>query len=75
MSKSLGNSPNPLNLIKKYGADGVRTGILSSPAGNDLLFDEKLVEQGQKFSIKFRSLFDSFKVGMSKKLSNRVKIN
>ncbi|HHP7241615.1 MAG TPA: valine--tRNA ligase [Cyclobacteriaceae bacterium] len=53
MSKSLGNSPDPLELIKNYGADGVRTGMLfSSPAGNDLLFDEKLVEQGRNFSNK-----------------------
>ena len=58
MSKSLGNSPDPLDLIKKYGADGVRTGmLLSSPAGNDLLFDEKLVEQGQKFSNKIWNAF------------------
>ena len=53
MSKSLGNSPDPLDLIKQYGADGVRTGMLfSSPAGNDLLFDEKLVEQGRNFANK-----------------------
>ncbi|WP_026464121.1 valine--tRNA ligase [Adhaeribacter aquaticus] len=53
MSKSLGNSPDPLNLIEQYGADGVRTGMLfSSPAGNDLLFDEKLCEQGRNFSNK-----------------------
>ncbi|MFD2036555.1 valine--tRNA ligase [Belliella marina] len=53
MSKSLGNSPDPLELIKQYGADGVRTGMLfSSPAGNDLPFDEKLVEQGRNFSNK-----------------------
>jgi valyl-tRNA synthetase len=50
MSKSLGNSPDPLALIDTYGADGVRTGMLfSSPAGNDLPFDEKLVEQGRNF--------------------------
>ncbi|MBP6410423.1 MAG: valine--tRNA ligase [Pseudarcicella sp.] len=50
MSKSLGNSPDPLDLIDKYGADGVRSGMLfSSPAGNDLMFDEKLVEQGRNF--------------------------
>ncbi|MEA5426447.1 valine--tRNA ligase [Arcicella lustrica] len=50
MSKSLGNSPDPLDLIAQYGADGVRTGMLfSSPAGNDLMFDEKLVEQGRNF--------------------------
>jgi len=53
MSKSLGNSPDPLELIKQYGADGIRTGMLfSSPAGNDLLFDEKLCEQGRNFSNK-----------------------
>ncbi|RYZ26037.1 MAG: valine--tRNA ligase, partial [Sphingobacteriales bacterium] len=53
MSKSLGNSPDPLDLIEKYGADGVRVGMLfSSPAGNDLLFDEKLCEQGRNFSNK-----------------------
>lgn len=53
MSKSLGNSPDPLDLIEKYGADGVRTGMLfSSPAGNDLLFDEKLCEQGRNFTNK-----------------------
>jgi valyl-tRNA synthetase len=53
MSKSLGNSPDPLELIEKHGADGVRTGMLfSSPAGNDLLFDEKLCEQGRNFSNK-----------------------
>ena len=53
MSKSLGNSPDPLDLIEKYGADGVRAGMLfSSPAGNDLPFDESLVEQGRNFSNK-----------------------
>ncbi|MCC5921660.1 MAG: valine--tRNA ligase [Cyclobacteriaceae bacterium] len=53
MSKSLGNSPDPLSLIEKYGADGVRTGMLfSSPAGNDLPFDEKLCEQGRNFNNK-----------------------
>ncbi|WP_425402081.1 valine--tRNA ligase [Flexithrix dorotheae] len=53
MSKSLGNSPDPLDLIDKYGADGIRTGMLfSSPAGNDLLFDEKLCLQGRNFSNK-----------------------
>jgi len=50
MSKSLGNSPDPLDLMAQYGADGVRIGMLfSSPAGNDLLFDEKLCEQGRNF--------------------------
>lgn len=58
MSKSLGNSPDPLDLIRQYGADGVRTGMLfSSPAGNDLLFDEKLVEQGRNFSNKIWNAF------------------
>ncbi len=58
MSKSLGNSPDPLDLIKIYGADGVRTGMLfSSPAGNDLLFDEKLCEQGRNFSNKIWNAF------------------
>lgn len=53
MSKSLGNSPDPIELIKKHGADGVRVGmLLSSPAGNDLLFDEALCEQGRNFSNK-----------------------
>lgn len=58
MSKSLGNSPDPLELIANYGADGVRTGMLfSSPAGNDLLFDEKLVEQGRNFANKIWNAF------------------
>lgn len=53
MSKSLGNSPDPLHLIEKFGADGVRVGmLLSSPAGNDLLFDSALCEQGRNFSNK-----------------------
>lgn len=53
MSKSLGNSPDPLDLIDKYGADGVRVGmLLCSPAGNDLLFDESLTEQGRNFGNK-----------------------
>ncbi|MFN8349851.1 MAG: valine--tRNA ligase [Flavobacteriales bacterium] len=58
MSKSLGNSPDPLDLIAKYGADGVRTGMLfSSPAGNDLPFDESLCEQGRNFSNKIWNAF------------------
>ncbi len=58
MSKSLGNSPDPLDLIDKYGADGVRTGMLfSSPAGNDLLFDEKLCLQGRNFANKIWNAF------------------
>lgn len=53
MSKSLGNSPDPLKLIEKYGADGTRVGMLfASPAGNDLLFEEGLCEQGRNFSNK-----------------------
>lgn len=53
MSKSLGNSPDPIDLIKTYGADGVRVGmLLSSPAGNDLLFDESYCEQGRNLSNK-----------------------
>jgi valyl-tRNA synthetase len=58
MSKSLGNSPNPLDLIATFGADAVRTGMLfSSPAGNDLLYDEKLVEQGRNFTNKIWNAF------------------
>jgi valyl-tRNA synthetase len=58
MSKSLGNSPDALELITKYGADGVRTGMLfSSAAGNDLLFDEKLCEQGRNFTNKIWNAF------------------
>lgn len=58
MSKSLGNSPDPLDLIANFGADAVRTGMLfSSPAGNDLLYDEKLVEQGRNFSNKIWNAF------------------
>ncbi len=58
MSKSLGNSPDPLDLIAQHGADAVRTGMLfSSPAGNDLLFDEKLIEQGRNFANKIWNAF------------------
>jgi valyl-tRNA synthetase len=58
MSKSLGNSPDPLDLIANFGADAVRTGMLfSSPAGNDLLYDEKLVEQGRNFANKVWNAF------------------
>ncbi|MBN2761459.1 MAG: valine--tRNA ligase [Bacteroidales bacterium] len=58
MSKSLGNSPDPLKLIEKYGADGVRVGmLLCSPAGNDLLFDESLPEQGRNFANKIWNAF------------------
>jgi valyl-tRNA synthetase len=71
MSKSLGNSPDPLDLIEKFGADGVRVGLLlSASAGNDIMFDEELCNQGKvykknmeclklikgwKFQIRFRS--------------------
>ncbi|WP_430812180.1 MULTISPECIES: valine--tRNA ligase [unclassified Carboxylicivirga] len=58
MSKSLGNSPDPLDLIAKYGADGVRVGmLLCSPAGGDLLFDENLPEQGRNFANKIWNAF------------------
>ncbi|MCD6332332.1 MAG: valine--tRNA ligase, partial [Bacteroidales bacterium] len=58
MSKSLGNSPDPLKLIAQYGADGVRVGmLLCSPAGNDLLFDESLTEQGRNFGNKIWNAF------------------
>ncbi|HLR33080.1 MAG TPA: valine--tRNA ligase, partial [Fodinibius sp.] len=58
MSKSLGNSPDPIELMKKYGTDGVRAGMLfSSPAGNDLLFEEQLCEQGRNFSNKIWNAF------------------
>ena len=58
MSKSLGNSPDPLMLIDKYGADGVRMGMmLSAPAGNDILFDEGLCEQGRNFNNKIWNAF------------------
>jgi len=58
MSKSLGNSPDPLVLIDKYGADGVRMGMmLSAPAGNDILFDESLCEQGRNFNNKIWNAF------------------
>ena len=58
MSKSLGNSPDPIQLIEKYGADGVRVGmLLTSPAGNDLPFDESLCEQGRNFSNKVWNAF------------------
>jgi len=60
MSKSLGNSPDPLKLISKYGADGVRVGmLLSSPAGNDLMFDEDLCKQGGGF---INKIWNSFKL-------------
>lgn len=58
MSKSLGNSPDPIELMNQYGADGVRVGmLLTSPAGNDLPFDEKLCEQGRNFANKIWNAF------------------
>ncbi|MFT4660052.1 MAG: valyl-tRNA synthetase [Patiriisocius sp.] len=58
MSKSLGNSPDPLELISEYGADGVRVGLLlTAPAGNDIPFDSKLCEQGRNFSNKIWNAF------------------
>jgi valyl-tRNA synthetase len=58
MSKSLGNSPDPIGLIEKYGADGVRVGmLLCSPAGNDLMFDESYCEQGRNFANKVWNAF------------------
>jgi len=75
MSKSLGNSPDAIELINKYGADGVRSGMLfSSNAGNDLLFDESLCEQGRNFSNK---IWNAFRLVDSWKVSEKVdlKIN
>jgi len=58
MSKQLGNSPDPLDLIRDFGADAVRTGMLfSSPAGNDLLYDQKLIDQGRNFNNKLWNAF------------------
>ena len=58
MSKSLGNSPEPIDLIEKYGADGVRVGmLLCSPAGNDLLYEDSLPEQGRNFANKIWNAF------------------
>jgi valyl-tRNA synthetase len=78
MSKSLGNSPDPIELMNKYGADGVRTGMLfSSPAGNDLLFDEKLCEQGRNFSNKIWNayrLVDGWEIDDSLACPNPVAI-
>jgi len=79
MSKSLGNSPDPLALIDQYGADGVRTGMLfSSPAGNDLPFDEKLCEQGRNFSNKIWNayrLIKGWEVDASLANPNELAIN
>jgi valyl-tRNA synthetase len=73
MSKSLGNSPDPIDLIKQYSADGVRVGMLfSAPAGNDLLFDIKLCEQGSKFTNKLWNAFRLIKGWEEKVQSNQV---
>ena len=62
MSKSLGNSPDPLELIANYGADGVRMGLmLAAPAGNDIMYDDKLVEQGRNFCNKIWNAFRLYK--------------
>jgi valyl-tRNA synthetase len=78
MSKSLGNSPDPLNLIEKFGADGVRVGmLLCSPAGNDLMFDESYCEQGRNFANKVWNAFrlvKGWEVDDSLKNNNRVAI-
>ncbi|WP_372651549.1 valine--tRNA ligase [Draconibacterium sp.] len=70
MSKSLGNSPDPLDLIAKYGADGVRVGmLLCSPAGGDLLFDEGLPQQGAGFSTK---IWNAFRLVKNWEVSNEI---
>ncbi len=78
MSKSLGNSPNPLDLIEKFGADGVRVGmLLCSPAGNDLMFDESYCEQGRNFANKVWNAFrlvKGWEVDKSLKNNNQVAI-
>ncbi|MBL0742908.1 valine--tRNA ligase [Chryseolinea lacunae] len=80
MSKSLGNSPDPLDLIATSGADAVRTGMLfSSPAGNDLLYDEKLIEQGRNFANKIWNAFRLVKgwtidAGIAQPEENKVAI-
>jgi valyl-tRNA synthetase len=70
MSKSLGNSPDPIGLIEKYSADGVRVGMLmSSPAGNDLMFDESYCEQGRNFASK---IWNAFKLVKSWEVDERL---
>ncbi|WCT14004.1 valine--tRNA ligase [Mucilaginibacter jinjuensis] len=79
MSKSLGNSPDPLGLIENFSADGVRVGILmSSPAGNDLMFDESYCEQGSKFANKVWNAFrlvKGWEVDESLENNNQVAID
>jgi valyl-tRNA synthetase len=71
MSKSLGNSPEPLDLIQKYGADGVRVGmLLCSPAGNDLLYEDSLPEQGRNFSNK---IWNAFRLVKSWDIDDNIK--
>ena len=71
MSKQLGNSPDPINLIEKYGADGVRVGsLLSSAAGNDLLFDEDLMSQGRNFATK---IWNAYKLIQGWKRNENIK--
>lgn len=73
MSKSLGNSPDPIELIEKYGADGVRVGmLLCSPAGNDLPFDESMCEQGRNFSNK---VWNAFRLINGFEVSSDIKQN
>lgn len=78
MSKQLGNSPDPIDLMEKYGADGVRMGmLLSSSAGNDLLFDEALCEQGRNFNNKIWNAFrlvKGWEVSEDKKQSEAEKV-
>ena len=70
MSKSLGNSPDPIDLINKYGADGVRVGmLLCSPAGNDLLYDDSLPEQGRNFANK---IWNAFRLVMNWKVDDSI---
>jgi len=70
MSKSLGNSPDALKLIDTYSADGVRVGLLlSSAAGNDLMFDEALCQQGKNFGNK---IWNAFKLTQSWEVSNDI---
>lgn len=70
MSKSLGNSPEPLDLIARYGADGVRVGMmLCSPAGNDLLYDDSLPEQGRNFANK---IWNAFRLVTSWKVDDKI---